>query len=197
MDKELKIVVSIFLLFFIYGLGSVYYSGSFVTFYFLNQLVLLVVAILFIIMNWKTPAKFLLLLYAFAQLLLCLIDGFTIGFLASKYQMEFLIPIHESNVLSIVFLIYYFGFFLFLSIYSLRVHQLRVIVLSQAALIASTIIFFYVPDLTWIRDLSFALFVLLFVLGNHRFMKQNSHVLQVVSYQLILLVLLEGFEYFQ
>lgn len=196
MDREFKIVASIFMLFLIFGLSSIYYNGAFVTPIFLNQLVLLGVAVAFFIMNRSVHKGWILLVYIPIQILSCLVDGFTVGFLAERFGAEFLIDVHKSQALGVVFLVGYFGYMLFLTFFLYKNHQLKWGALVSFALLILTITAFFFPDFYMVRDILFLVFLFFFYVSYHRFSKEKSKVLGIMSNQLLLLFFLEGLEYF-
>ena len=196
MDREFKIVSSIFMLFLIFGLSSIYYNGSFVTPIFLNQLVLLGVAVAFFIMNRQAKSSWILGVYILIQCLSCLVDGFTMGFLAEKFNNELLVTIYESETVSYLFIVFYFSFMLFLVIYSYLKHKLKLLLAIMIGLIIATLVFFFLPDLTTIRDIIFLTFLLFYYVSINRVMPNEDSVISVMANQLLLIFFLEGLEYF-
>ena len=124
-------------------------------------------------------------------------DGFTVAYLTQKLEADVLIQLNESVEFGIAFLLVYFGFFLFLSFYAFKNHSSLPIFLAMVALIGGTVLSFFVEEMTDYINLIFSLYLIVFVVTIHRKLKQESVVLSIISYQAILLVLLEGLEYFQ
>ncbi|MEX1003484.1 MAG: hypothetical protein WDZ35_15300 [Crocinitomicaceae bacterium] len=196
MERELKIIILIFLVFFIFGLTSLVDSGHFVTPIFLNQLVLLAVAILFYALNFRTPGAFILLIYIPVLLMSALMDGFTTAYLAQKWNLPQLIGLREMFWFSLFYLLIYFGFFFTILLITYNNIRSTWLLLVGALLLSTTITLLFVPGAEMIRDFSFFSFLLFFILMVNRKSEQNKQGMTVLSYQLLLLFLLEGMEYF-
>jgi hypothetical protein len=195
MDREFKIVSSIFMLFLIFGLQSVYYNGSFVTPIFLNQLVLLFVSVVFFIMNRHELGNWILGVYIFIQLLSCLVDGFTIGFVTSKVGGDFLLDIYKSDWISYVFLICYFAFMFFIVAYTYRIHKLKIVLGIKILLLLATLLFFFIPEFSIVRDVVFLCFLFFYFVSINRIIPNERKVISVMANQFLLIFFLEGLEY--
>lgn len=195
MDKELKIVVSIFLVYFIFGLGSFFNSGSFITPIFLNQLTLLIVAAAFFFMNLKLKHSIILCTYLIIEILSTFIDGFSANYLAQKMNLPFILKINQSFSFAIFYLFIFFGFFIFITLYLYRFSRMKWVLISQLLLIATTLFLFSIDGYSWLRDTFFFVFLLGFYLVVNRFLKENNQLLSLMSYQFLLLFLLESLEY--
>lgn len=196
MDREFKIVISIFSFFLIFGLGSLFKSGAFETPIFFNQIIFLVISLIFWLMNRKVDHAWILPVFVLVQLIACLIDPFIMGYLYERKQIELAREIFDSNLISWLFLISYFGFMLFLSIFSFKKHQLTYILLINLILLAATIIFLLQPELKIDSTFTFFGFLVLFYLTVNRLMPSNHKVLSVLSNQFLLILMLTGLEYF-
>jgi hypothetical protein len=196
MDRELKIVVSIFLIFLIYGLTALFSGGSFATPVFINQLVLLLISVVFYVMNMKEKGAVILLFFSVLQLFMTIIDDFTVGYLSQKLELNFLYELSSSLGFNLIVMLVYFGFYYFLAGYAFKTHQSKSLLVLKIMLLSSAIGLFFIPHLSLFRDLSFFAFILLFVISVNRFSREENKVLSVVSYQMLLLFLLEGMEYF-
>jgi hypothetical protein len=195
MDKELKIVISIFLVYFIFGIGSFFNSGSFTTPIFLNQLTLVAVAAAFFVMNIRLKHSILLCIFFIIQLISTFIDGFSANYLAQKFDLPIILRINESISFAIFYLIIYFGFFIFITLYLYRFSKVKWGVFSQLLLIAITLLLFSIEGYSWLRDIFFFIYLLNFYTVVNRFLKKNNQLLAVLSYQFLLLFLLESLEY--
>lgn len=196
MDKELKIVVSVFLVFAIYGLTSFFQSGIFATPVFLNQLVLLVVAITFYLLNSKQTQGLILLAYVGVQVYTCLIDGFTVSYLAQKFESNSIIELSDNIIFNIGFILVFAVFWIFAIYKTWTINKSIVFTLLQLSSLILGLCFFFFFDLHLIGNLLFMFFTILWIWSHNKNQEKEHHVLNVLSYQLLLMVLLEGMEYF-
>lgn len=196
MDRELKIAVSIFLVFLIYGLTSFFQSGTFATPIFLNQIILLIVAVLFYFINREKERSVLLLLYIPVMLYSCLIDDFTVHYISSKFNSNLLVDLSENFWVSIGFIVIHFLFWYSVTLISKKDKDNSIVSVLQFTLLTATLILFFQPYYQILRDVFFVLFGLLFIYGVNKKGRENDPVFSVLSYQLLLLILLEGMEYF-
>lgn len=196
MDKELKIAVTIFLIFFVFGLASFINQGSFASPVFLNQFVFLFCAVLFLAFNVNKLDSILLWIYLIPVTLSFLIDHFTMGYLAEKFQNNGLLELTQTDTFSIVFLFGYFGSFLYFSVRTFSLHKRIIILLAQLILLLSTPVLMIFTTFSIDQDMSFHLFLILSIFIINRFNTANSKGFAVLSYQFLLLLLLEGLEYF-
>ncbi|MBD3637872.1 MAG: hypothetical protein HUJ25_10995 [Crocinitomicaceae bacterium] len=183
------------MVFLIYGLTSLFQSGSFVTPIFLNQLILLAVAIVFYVMNRKEKHSAIIALYIFIQFLACLVDGFTVAFVSEKINSDVLIIVSETLWFGALFILCYFGYFIYLSIYSYQQHQSTAILIIKLGLIMGSLTLFFIPDLAVIRDVVFFIFLLFFFFSYLRIQTKTDRVTGVMAHQFLLLFFLEGLEY--
>ncbi|MBK9592615.1 MAG: hypothetical protein IPO32_14335 [Crocinitomicaceae bacterium] len=61
MERELKIVVLVFLTYLIFGLTSFFQTGSLITPIFLTKVILVILALIFLLMNLKEQNHWILL----------------------------------------------------------------------------------------------------------------------------------------
>ena len=148
-------------------------------------------------LNVRLKNSWILLVFVFVQLIACAIDEFTMGFLASKFEMESLINLYNSQVLSWVYLITYFGFMFFISIYAFQKHKVIYALVIQLIMLAGTILALFSDDVYHAASIIFLAYLLFFVVFVNRLMKTENAILSVISSQFLLVFLLEGLEYFQ
>lgn len=196
MDKELKIAIILFLIFLVFGLASYFNQGSFASPVFLNQFVFVSVALIFLLLNLKSKDALVLWLYLIPCSLSFLLDHFTMGYLAEKFQNNTLLDFTQSSAFSIVFLIGYFGVFTLLTAYFFKLHKKVFITVIQLIILFLTVFFLLFTDNSIDQDLSFHLYLILNIVLINQFNTSNSKGLAVLSYQFLLLFLLEGLEYF-
>lgn len=195
MDRELKIVISTFLVFFIYGLTSFFSSGSFATPVFLNQLILLGIAVLFYVLNTSKKESYFLLIYVIVQAYSCLIDGFTVEFLSQKMNNNFLADLNEQYWFNYSFMVVFFTFWIVLIWKGVKVHELKAIGALQVALLVSVLVVFFISDFSWLRDVLFMSLVVTWIFSINKLAKSKHEAFTILSYQFLLLILLEGMEY--
>ena len=196
MDRELKISIAVFLTFLIYGLTSFFQSGIFAVPVFLNQLVLLFLAILFYALNIRLKASIVLLIFVFIQLYACLVDGFTVSFLAQKFSSNLLIELSENLYLNIGFIVVYFSFWYTMIFMTGAIHKKIGLLLLQMIFLTATVLLFFFPEWSLLRDAVFLIFGLLFIYGINQSTEDKYKVFSVLTYQILLLILLESMEYF-
>jgi len=196
MERELKISVSIFLVFFIFGLTSYFNSGSFATPVFMQHFIYVPLAVLFYLMNLKSKHSYILLLYAVVCALAFLLDEFSQQYLANKMESNVLYNLTKSTSFSIIFLIVYFGFFVFQMFYLLNKTKHYVVFSVQAILLIITIYALSNEDLFFYSAMTFSGHLLLYVFAANKFMKSDSKVVSVLSAQFTLLFLLQICQYF-
>ncbi len=196
MDKELKIAITIFLIFFVFGIASYLNQGSFASPVFMNQFVFLGTAILFLVINLKVKDVIVLWLYLSSCVMSFLIDHFTMGYLAEKMQNNWLLDLTQSTTFSVLFLVIYFGVFIIISFYFLRIHKKVLAFIVQLILLLITVIFMLFTQNSIDQDVCFHLFLILSILLINRLNINASKGFAVLSYQFLLLFLLESLEYF-
>ena len=197
MDKELKIAVTIFLTFLVFGFASYINLGSFVTPFFINQFVFVLVAVLFYLMNYKAVHAPWLLGYVFICLLSFAVDEFSMGYLAQKYENNNFIHFSRSTAFSITFLILNFGFYIGLSAYLFKFTKVKWLLVLQIALVLFTVLGLFLNDLPFLGSIIFSIYLISFIVAVNRLLPTENKVLSVLTYQFLLYLVLEGLEYLQ
>ena len=195
MTREFKIVAGIFLFFFVYGLSSIYSSGEFITPIFLIQPIILLVAIIFCLMNRKVEDSWILLLYISVPIVSCAFDVFTMGLLSKITGNQWFVEFQESNTLSWIYIFVFFGFMIFISIYSFKKHKEFIIFGLNILLLGFTILLMLMPDSEIDPTITFFLFIILLFYTSNRIIQPENSVLSVLSSHLMLVCFLEGLEY--
>lgn len=194
MYRELKIVVSVFLLFIIYGLSSFFSLGAFVTPFFFGKLILVIVSFLFLILNLRVKQSYFLFFALVTMICLALIDDFTVQFLSERYQWESLLPFVDSLVFA------YFSFAIFLGFYltsivifhkAIRRNWLTFLLL---VLFLATIVLFTVK-MNYLQEIIFGSFLLVYFIVVNRFNHIEKNVLSIIGALFFLQFLLEIFKY--
>ena len=197
MQRELKIVVLVFLIFLIFGITSLLQSGQFVTPIFLNRFAFFIVAVLFYLLNRKSEGSSLLLVYVFVTGLFVLIDSFSVNYLSQKTGFTALLWLREQWLFQLLFLIGYFGFFGVISVLIYRKSRQLLLTLLNGVLLLSAVVLLFIPGFEMLRDTCFLLYLTVLIILINRKQEQLNTGFTVLSYQFLLLFLLEGVEYFQ
>jgi hypothetical protein len=194
MDRELKIVVSVFLLFIIYGLSSFFSLGAFVTPYFFSKLILVIVSLLFFLLNFRVKQSYFLFFAFITMVCLALIDDFTVNFISERFQLDFLLPFVNSLGFA------YFSFGVFVGFYALAMvifHQAiqkKWLSISLILLFMATILLFIVK-VPYLQEIIFGTYLLIFFIAVNRFNLLEKNVLTSLSSLFLLQFLLEIFKY--
>jgi hypothetical protein len=194
MERELKIVILVFLTYLVFGLTSFFQTGSLITPIFLTKIILVILALIFLLMNLKEQNNWILLYALIAFTAFAFTDDFVISYLSQKIDgFEKLFTETEFyNWLS------FFLFFSFL-FYSVLFYWLKkknkvisIFLLGDLTLCLS--LFF--TDLGWVQEISIKVFFLTFFIASQSDSEVKNKTLRVLSYLFFGLVLLESFEYF-
>ncbi|MEO9531563.1 MAG: hypothetical protein ABJG68_14760 [Crocinitomicaceae bacterium] len=196
MDKELKIVVSIFLVFLIFGLVSLSTSRIFATPIFLKHFVYLPLAILFYGMNFKQNQSWLLLMYIPVVLLGLLIDDFSVGLLVEKYHVNWLYEITTTQVFSVIFIVGYFGFFILIAYLFFLAYRKLAILIASLVLILAVITCLFIPDFLIASGPIFLLFLAIQIFALNKYSSNESIAKKILTYQFLFIILMQSMEYF-
>jgi hypothetical protein len=196
MERELKIVVSIFLIFLVFGLVSLGTSGSFATPVFLQHFVYVPVALLFYLLNIKEKGALNLLLFVPITMFGLLIDDFSITLLSEKYQSNLLYELTTSVEFSWFFLFAYFGFFLYMS-YLFYTESKKIWIMSISTLLLLFVILgLFHTNLSGLSGIVFLLFLAFQILTLNRYSTSENKVKKVLSFQFLLIIMLQSLQYF-
>ena len=193
MYRELRITISIFLIFFIYGLSSYFSLGGFVTPFFISKLILVGVSIAFLLMNLKLNKNWLLISGVFAMVSAALMDDFTVTFLAQQYGVSIIDQLANNYGMLYVTFVLYYGFFITSAlVFGKMIHKwggvaLVLMVLGSVAL--------FIAQYYLLSELLFAAFLLFFFVFNSYKGGENENVLDVVAALFLLQLTLDSFKY--
>lgn len=194
MERELKIVVSIFLVYLIFGLTQFFISASIITPIFLNFIVAGVVSLVIFLMNLKQPKSFVLLLYFVGLNCYGLGDDLSRQFIVYRTHWEWLNTLVETTwfgwvALSLFYLAIISGtVLLHLSVKNKGLTAILLTLLSVHLLL-------YGYELFELQFLTLSLFFVIFFIITQRSSKVQLTVIRALSAQFLLLVILEGFRY--
>lgn len=195
MDKELKIVFSVFLVYFIYALSSFFNQGVFLAPIILTRFAIALVALILVLNNLKQVKVYLLILYLLCTLLLICTDTFSVGYLDMKFGVNFFTTISNSFSFILFSFIFYFGF-LFYSIVHFHLESRNFLLSSILCSIIACLIFLFFTDYYLAKEILIHLFFLCYFAIIQNTSSNISKAVRLLSYQYLLLFLLESFEYF-
>lgn len=194
MERELKIVVLVFLTYLIFGLTSFFQTGSLITPIFLTKVILVLLALIFLLMNLKEQNNWILLYALIGFTAFAFTDDFVISYLAQKIDgFEKLFT--ETDLYNWLSFCLFFSF-LFYSVlfYWLKKKNKAISIFLLADLMVCLLLFF--TDLGWIQEIIIKVFFLTFFIASQSDFEVKNKTLRVLSYLFFGLVLLESFEYF-
>jgi len=197
MERELKIVVSVGLVFFIFGLTQFFDTRAFITPIFLNYLIAGVLSLVFFFMNFKKENSYLLFTYAVGLICFSFGDDMTRYILVKYLGADFLDTLIESKefvwFVIPVFILFYGTMFWGIVLFHRQKKNIVLTLLMSVLLIGCVSIYpMQWPGIQFILIASF--FILFFGLTQKPYSSEQS-VLQVLSSQYLLLILLDGFKY--
>ena len=195
MERELKIVFSVFLVFFIFALTTFFNSGSFLAPFPFGKITLVIVALILAALNLSAGKGYLLWFYFLASLVFALTDEFTVLFLDNYFNTTYFDELSGSLFFLVLSFILYFGFhFCAILLYYISWKKKFVSLILLILLVLSILLIF--TDWPIYGSISFSLFFLLFFIVGQRDSELKNKTLRVISYQYLLIVLLGSFEYF-
>jgi len=195
MEKELKIVFSVFLVYFIYALTSFFNSGLFLAPYFFAKITLVIVSLIFVIINFKTSRIFLLWLYFLATSLFAITDENTIGFLDYIFNTSIFGELSNSISFLVFSFIFYFSFHLIVVLFYYISSKKKLISLTLTIVLIFALLLIFINE-SFIATIVLSLFFVSFFIFVQGDSELKNKTLRVISYQYLLLVLLGSFEYF-
>jgi hypothetical protein len=195
MERELKIVLSVFLAFFIYALTTWFNSGEFLAPFPFAKICLVIVALLFVVLNMRTPKYAILWLYLVCTLLFALTDEFTVQYLDYKTGLTFFNELASNYAFLVTSFLVFIGFLYFSVIFYVQTHKKPVQTSLLFLLLTGFILSFFI-DLTVLRHILIHLFFILFFVFSQGDSDLKNKTLRVIAYQYLLIPLLQSFEYF-
>lgn len=194
MERELKIGITVFLVFLIYGLGTFFNSGSFVTLSLLNPIVLVILSMVFYFMNLKVRGSAYILTVAFAFILYALADPFTLEYLSLKLKLHDVIRFIDTVPFALISFILFFGILL-LSVYRLLSEiDKRGLVLLPFLLLLTVVAAFFAQHHLLQTILMMAFFMSYFVIAQ-RNTPDDKSAARICSIIYFVFVLLESVEF--
>jgi len=194
MERELKIVFSIFLVYLMYGIASFVDTRTLITPIFLTSTIFVIVALIFAIINRSYPKSYALILYVVAFIAFALVDDFVIGFIGRFFGPD-IYRFLTGNLFGFFAFLIFFGF-LFFTVWFLYVQTRKTpAALMLLGILSACIILFFTPFFV-LQEVSIQLFCLFYFIFGQRGSEPENKVLRVIAYQFLLFSLLESFEYF-
>lgn len=194
MERELRIVIIVFLTYLIFGLTTYFQSGSLIAPLILTKPILLILAMFFIVMNYSQKNKWLLIFYLFALTAYTMTDEFILSWLERDISPSFA-QISRSTFFSWLTFLVYFIFLIISAFYQNKILKKTSFLLLELILILGCLCFLF-TSLSLIQEIFIKGFFMMYIIGSNRDAGLNDKILRILSYQYLCLVLLESFEYF-
>ncbi|MBN4071461.1 hypothetical protein JYT72_03005 [Crocinitomix catalasitica] len=194
MERELKIVVRVGLVFFIFGLTQFFTTRAFITPIFLNYLIAGALSIVFYVMNINKEHSYLLLMYAVGLIFFSFGDDMTFSIIQEFIGSDSLDSMLETEWFVIpIFTLFYGSMLWGIVLFYRYKRNLGISLLMSALLIACVSIY----PLGWpgIQFFLITSFFILFFIQAQKLQSSEQAVLRVLSSQYLLLILLDGYKY--
>ncbi|MBI3134776.1 MAG: hypothetical protein HYZ14_08900 [Bacteroidetes bacterium] len=194
MERELKLVISFFLIYLVYGITSLVNTQTLIAPVFLSPFIFVSLAVFFAILNRKQKQHYALILYAVAFTFFALTDEFVMGLLTRAFGS----PAYElltTTAAGILTFLVFFGFLAFAVYFFYRNTKQKIVSVVLFSTLSACILLFF-TDYFLLQELCFQFFCLTFFIFGQRGSELKNKVLRVMSYQFLLVSLLESFEYF-
>jgi hypothetical protein len=194
MERELKIVVIVFLTYLIFGLTTFFQTGSLITPIILTKIILVLLAFIFLLMNLKEQDYWILVYALFGFIAFASTDDFVISYLSKKID-GFELFFTETNFFNWLSFFVFFSFlFAAILFFWIKKKNKSVSLFLLGDLLLCLFLFF--TDLGWVQEVSIKVFFLVFFVACQSDFDVKNKTLRVLSYLFLGLVLLESFEYF-
>ncbi|MBK7128998.1 MAG: hypothetical protein IPM74_03300 [Crocinitomicaceae bacterium] len=194
MERELRIVVIVFLTYLIFGLTTYFQSGSLIAPLILTKPILLILAMIFLVLNFSQRNKWLLIFYLFALTAYAITDEFILSWIERDVSSAFA-EISRSTFFSWLTFLVFFVFLIISVFYQYKILQKPFIFFLELILILACFCFLF-TSLSLVQEIFIKGFFILYIIASNLDAGLNDKILRVMSYQYLCLVLLESFEYF-
>lgn len=194
MGKELRIAVLVFLVYFMYGVSSLFSLGDMVTPYFLNTIVFAIVSLVYLLMNWSLNGRFFLFIAFVVQIIGVLVDVVIMEQIAQRLNGNLLINFVNSKEFIYISLIGYFSGLLLLLIPFQRVVKSMVKTTVLASLIGAGFVCILL-GFSFLSEMLLACFYLSYFIFIRLNSEKNTQTVEVISALFLLILLLNTFKY--
>ena len=194
MEKELKIVLSVFLFYFIFGLTQIFKTQAFITPVFLTSFMLLFCSLLFWLMNLKEQRAWLLIIMVGIQLSWAFSDVFFTAFIS--HYLPSATDLINSKLIGIISLSVFYLLTASTVYLLFMLKDKNKIPFSVLTILLILSVFLVFTDQPVIFKFSVILFSITYFFFGQTGSAVETKTLRVVSYQFLLLGLLQCFEYF-
>lgn len=195
MERELRIVVIVFLTYLIFGISSWFSTGSLVTPVFLTKPVLLVVALVIWGINIREVKSWVLVYWITALICLALTDDFVLSWLYLRLGVDVMGDPEQSWWILLTTFVFFYSFLVFSVVFFARQVKVNWQIIFLAGCLFLSLAFF-LTQWSLAREISIQLFLTSYFIFSQRCSGLTDKVLRLISYQFLLLFLLESFEYF-
>lgn len=194
MERELKIVITVFLTYLIFGLTTFFQTGSLITPIILTKIILVLLAFIFLLMNLKEQHYWILVYALFGFIAFASTDDFVLSYLSKEID-GFELFFTETNFFNWLSFFVFFSFlFTAILFFWIKKKNKRISLFLLGDLLLCLFLFF--TDLGWVQEVSIKVFFLVFFIACQSDFDVKNKTLRVLSYLFLGLVLLESFEYF-
>ena len=194
MERELKIVVSVTLVFFIFGLTQFFATQAFITPIFLNYIIAAVLAFVFFFMNLKAKNSWLLLLYGIGLTFFSLGDDMTRGLIIHYTNWTWVDNLIETPWFVYLTFTLFFGSMLLSSYLFFKIQKGVLLFIIMVLLVSGCIVMYPFSQFLW-QILLMAAFFIIFFIFSQRQDSLEAKTLRVMGAQFLFLILLDGFKY--
>jgi len=194
MNREQRVSLWAFLLFFIFGLSSYFSLGDFVTPHFFGKLVAVLLSFIFLFRNLLIHQSFILYWASLAMIARALMDDFSVYFLAEKMNsIAFIDFVNQSWVIYLSFFVF-FGFYATAIYFLAKVNVNRWLIILLILLFLSSILALaYVKGVNW--ELLFGGFLFTYFIVVQYTSLPYQSVISIISALFIFQVAVESLKY--
>jgi hypothetical protein len=194
MHKELKIVITIVLVYVVFGLNSLIVNGGFVTPFLYSKFILFGTSITFLLMNLRMQGIGWLVWSFLAYLSLTLVDEFSIGYLDQLFQTSAFDEMTGSKVFIYGALVCFYGF-LFAQLIPFYTHLKHKASTVMLLCVLTVHLLLFVNGLAIYAYVVLNLYLFGYFLIFNRLFKGDKTVVDVLSAQGLGLMMLEFFKF--
>lgn len=194
MYRELKIVITIVLVYVIFGLNSLFVNGGFVTPFLYSKIILVATSVIFYFLNYRIKGKVFLVWNILAFISLALVDEFTIGYLDQLFQTNFFNEFTGNEVFIFTAFLIFQGL-LFAQLYPFYNDYKNKLWTPVFLFLLILQFVFSIGGFSFYAFITLSAFMLLYFVVNKRINREKKNVLDILSIQFLGLFLLETFKF--
>lgn len=195
MQRELNIVRFIFLTYLIFGITQYFSTAAFVTPIHYIKPILIFLALLFYILNFKKVNHFIAIYSIIAWCSYAFTDEFIIGLLSIKFKL-FSPSFFENTITIVSTFILFWSFIMVFIIYSCKQFSNKFLWFYLIGLYVLSTLLLVFTNHYWAQETTIKVLFLshvIAILNNKLTLDRTAY---IIAYQYLALILLEMFEYF-